>query len=106
MTIDRLDEEIQLPLDMPAILSGDPKQLASYLRELVHEIQQFRMYDIHQRVNLLLDRTPGSDIYLGGKDATGDYPDGTWRIRTNDNGELSFEKKVAGTWTVVVVNDV
>ena len=106
MTIERLDEEIQLPLDMPAILSGDPIRLASYLRELVSELQQFKMFDIHQRINLLLDRQPGNEIYLGGKDANGNYPDGTWRIRTNDDGELSREKKVAGDWTPVVVDDV
>jgi len=106
MSIERLDEEVQLPLDMPAILSGDPVRLAAYLRELVQELQHFRVFDIHQRVNLLLDRQPGDTIYLGGKDASGEYPDGTWRIKANDDGELSREKKVAGTWTPVVVDDV
>ena len=57
-------------------------------------------------MNLLLDRQPGNTIYLGGKDANGNYPDGTWRIRANDDGELSREKKVDGIWVVVVVDDV
>jgi len=107
MTIERLDQDVLLPLDMPAILSGDPKRLASYLRELVQELQQYKIYDIHQRVNLLLDRQPGNEVYLGGKDANGNYPDGTWRISTDTTAGYLVQLKVSGSWVTKfnVTND-
>jgi len=106
MTIERMDEEVTLPFDVDAILSEDHRQLAGYLRRLVNEIERVRLHDLHQRVNLLLDIAPGDAWYSNPKDSTGDYPNGTWRIRKNGSDELSREKKVAGSWTVVLVDDV
>ena len=106
MTIQRLDEEVRLPFDRPAILSGDPDRLLAYMAELVNELQRLRLYEIHQRINLMLDQQNASTVYLGLRNAQGEYPDGTWRITVNENGELSREKKVSGTWTPVVIDDV
>lgn len=105
MTIEKLDQEVELPLDLPAILSGEPKQLADYLTELVSELETRLLFEIHQRINLMLDLSSGDTIYLGSKDSTGAYPNGTWKITVNDDGELSRDKKVDGSWTAVLVDD-
>ena len=102
MTVERLDEEVRLPLDIPSIESGDPERLSRYLRELVSELQEFKLFDIHQRINLMLDLQAGAIIYLSTKDEDSEYADGTWRINGSSSTEYLIQLKVSGTWTTML----
>ena len=99
MTIERLDAEVRLPLDIAAIESGNPERLASYLKELVYNIQKFKLYDIHQRINLMLDIVPGNIVYLGTRGANGSYSDGTWRINGESDTEYLVQVLESSVWT-------
>ena len=101
MTIERLDEEVRLPLNIPAIMSGDEKRLADYMTELINELQRIRIFDIHQRINLLIDLSAGPVIYLGLKDSTGAYPSGTWRLNGTSATEYLVQLMVGTTWTTM-----
>lgn len=103
MSIDKLDEQVRLPYDEQALLSGDPKRMEDYMRQLVKTLQQ-----LHERIvqvaNLSVDLSDGSALYLGLKDSTGDYPNGTWRfIKVGTNLEL--QKKMSGSWAQVHVSE-
>lgn len=95
--LERLDIDVQIPFDEEALLSGKPERLADYMRELVKAIQ-----DIFEKVtttaNYGVDLNDGEALYLGLKNAVGEYPNGVWRfIRNGDN--LERQVKIAGEWT-------
>ena len=105
MTIQQINEQTNLPLDKEAIVQGG-LPLFFYLRKLVSEIEM-KNFEIHREtINLLVSIFNGEVIYLGIPDNNGVFPNGTWRIRINDDGELSREKKVSGTFVPVLVDDV
>jgi len=100
MSIERLDEEIILPYNQEAILSKDRERLNEYIKQLIGDLERFRLRDIHERLNLLIDLTgAGAIFYLGTKDSTGDYPNGTWRINGSSSTAYLIQVKIAGTWT-------
>lgn len=99
MTITRLDEEVFLPYNQEAILSDDKERLNEYVKELIGQLEQIHIKDIHERVNLLIDLQGGGGIiYLGTKDTTGDYPNGTWRINGSSTSEYLIQLKESGSW--------
>lgn len=93
--ITRTEENIVLPLPLP-----DQEIDYEYMRTLVGELNKRLGEETNTTLNLLLDRTGDTDaVYIGGlPDETGAFPNGTWRIKVNSSGELSFEKKVSGSW--------
>jgi len=99
MTIKFLDPNVRLPFDSDALLSKDPVRLTDYVRKLVKTLQEIQNR-IVQVANLALEATNGSEIYLSLKDTTGDYPDGTWRLKQVD-GNLEIQKKISGAWTKI-----
>jgi len=101
--ITRTEENIVFPLPLP-----DQEIDYEYMRILVGELNKRIGEETNTTINLLLDQTGDTDsIYLGGlPDENGTYPDGTWRIRVNDSGELDRDKKVSGSWVNVLTDDV
>lgn len=99
MTIERLTDNPLLPQSGEMILSGDPDRQAQYIRELVGDLESDKLTDIHRRINLILETQNDTIVYLGLKNALGEYDDGTWRINGDSVTEVLIQLKVAGTWT-------
>ncbi len=98
MPIKRLDTEVRLPFDEDALLSKDPLRLTEYIFELIKILQEL-LADISVATNLTIDLTDGSALYSKSKDATGNYPLGTWRqIQVDDNWEHQVQLTL-GVWT-------
>jgi len=99
MSIERLDEEIILPYNQEAILSKDRERLNEYIKQFIGDLERFRLREIHERLNLLIDLTgAGAIFYLGTKDSTGDYPNGTWRINGESATEYLIQLRESGAW--------
>jgi len=98
MSIDRLEESVQLPFDGPAIESGDPKQLRAYLYELVKTLELEIIKNVHTTVNLMLDLGSGQWLYFNTPASDGVYADGSRRIGVADDG-VEIQVKIDGTWT-------
>ena len=97
--ISRLDEDLVFPNPNPDDMEPG---LYKFLRLLVGELNKVVGSETNTTVNLLLDQNGDTDaIYIGGiPDKDGIYPDGTWRIKVDDNEKLSFDHKVSGSWSV------
>jgi len=100
--ITRLDEELFLPNPQP----GQDIDY-EYMRVLVGKLNDLLGSETNATVNLLLDQQGDTAIiYLGIPNGDGVYPNGTWRIKVNDDGELDRDKKVDGSWVTVLTDDV
>lgn len=99
MAIDHLNETIQLPFDRKAIESGDPRQLGSYLYELVKFLEDLLAGQIATTVNMLVDTNNVQWRYFAAPDpATGAYAVGTYRLGQTSNG-VELQELVGTTWT-------
>ena len=97
-TIERVEEEIRIPYDEPAIRSGNPVQLANYILSLVKVLQRL-LEDHSQAINLTVDSFDGEALYLATKNPDGTYPIGTWRfIQVGNNLERQVQLTL-GVWT-------
>ena len=97
--IERLNIDVTLPFDSEALLSKDPKRLEEYILILVKTIQDL-LNRVSEVANLGIDLNDGEALYLGLKDASGAYPDGTWRLIIV-SGALEMQKKISGTFTKI-----
>ncbi len=100
MTIERLNNP-ELPQAFDAIASGDANVQAQYMAQLVLDLQDEKLTDIHNRINLILQTQDDNIAYLGLVDETGDYPDGTWRINGSSSSELLIQLKIDGVWVTI-----
>ena len=99
MSIERLTRAADLP--QPGI------EEEGYIRQLVNDLEAEKLTDIHSRINLLIDLQDSTIAYLGLKDSTGDYSNGTWRINGDSSAELLVQIRIAGSWvTVMTVNPI
>lgn len=99
MAIEHLDEDLALPYNAEAILSKDKKRFNDYVKQLIGELERIQLKDIRERINILIDLSgAGNIIYLGTKDGSGDYPNGTWRLNGSSATEYLIQLKEAGTW--------
>lgn len=96
MSIDYLQEEVQLPLDRQAIRAGGAA-LERYLAQLVKVLQEERLRPIVQTVNLQLQQANFGAFYFASPDENGEYANGTWRFTLNDEG-IELQKKTSGSW--------
>ena len=100
--IARLEEKITLPLP-------DSKEaFYDWARQLIGELSKIIGEETNQTVNLILDKQGDTDaVYIGGvPNDIGVYPNGTWRIKVNDDSELDRQKMVLGSWVTVLTDDV
>jgi len=97
MTIERLDEDVRLPFDEPALLSEDPQLLRDYIQQLVKTLQDI-IERFTQVANLGLDLNDSNVRYFGARSSDGSYPDGTWRIIKVDENDFQLQKKISGDW--------
>ena len=96
--IEHLDPDVQIPWDEEALLSGDPVRVSEYLLELVKTLQGL-LEKMTRASNYIIDTVPGEAIYSKLKDASGDYPVGTWRlIQVGDIWQRQVQL-VLGVWT-------
>ena len=99
MSIEELVQSPELPMDRN--LLGENREVGRFLNVLINDLQREKLFDIHQRINLLLQTQDDTIAYLGLKDSTGDYADGTWRINGDSSSELLIQLKIGGTWVTI-----
>lgn len=103
MTIERLDSDFKLPIDLKALTSGNTELTTEYFVKLVRTLQQI-LDEIVAATNLSVALVTGAAIYYALPGADGQYLDGTWRrIQVGDN--LEDQVKIAGNWTQVQVRE-
>jgi len=101
MTIERLTDNPLLPQSGEMILSGDPDRQAQYIRELVGDLESDKLTDIHRRINLILETQNDTIVYLGLKNALGEYDDGTWRINGDSDSVITLQLMISGSWVTI-----
>ena len=97
--LERLEPDIRIPYDEDALLSGNPVRQAEYLLELVKTLQEL-LKQLVTISNYMVDLSDGEAVYIGIKNSSGEYPDGTWRI-INVSGALEIQKKISGSFTKI-----
>lgn len=103
MAIDALDSQVRLPFNRDAIRD---KSTGEELYRLVHELDD-RLQRLYDTINLILSIQQVGVWYSDMPNpATGDFPDGTWRMYKADDGSLVWQKKVVGEWTETNRTDV
>jgi len=73
--------------------------LVDYLFSLVRELEDRRLDAIERIINNFVQANNVGSWYSQLPDAvTGDFPDGTWRIRVDGNHNLCIEQMVSSNW--------
>ncbi len=98
-TITRVDTDIRIPFDRDALSSSDPTEQARAILDIIKVLQGL-LEQLVTVTNLNVDGFDGEALYLGLKDETGDYPNGTWRLIIISEA-LEIQKKISGTWTKI-----
>jgi len=96
MSIEFLQDEIELPLDREAIRAGGAA-LERYIVRLVRVLQEDRLRPIMQTVNLQLQQANFGTVYFAAPDENGEYANGTWRFTLSEEG-IELQKKTSGSW--------
>lgn len=95
MTLEHIAESYTLPT--PETTDDWKEWAIEFRRELTRILGT-----VHARaINDLTIMNPGGAWYSAtANETTGDFPEGTWRIKIDDNGKLVREKYVSGIWTL------
>ncbi len=85
--LQKLEVPVKLPFDREALMGKDPVKRADYFEELVKTLEEL-LEELTRNSNFALALADGEAVYYILPDATGEYPDGTWRrIQVGDNLE-------------------
>ena len=100
MSIEFLDITKAVPYNREILVRTGGEEFADYMEELVDALQFERLLPIEDVVNLMLQLQNTQVWYSRLPNASGVYPNGTWRIQENDDGELEICKKVSDNWVI------
>ncbi|KKL79138.1 hypothetical protein LCGC14_2017840 [marine sediment metagenome] len=103
MTIERLDSDFILPIDIEALTSGDTKLTTEYFVKLVRTLQ-IVLDEIVAAANFSVTVATGDAVYYKLPGTDGQYIDGTWRtIQVGDN--LETQVKISGNFITALVRE-
>lgn len=96
MSIDKLDEQIELLRPSEEVAKGNPKEIGRYLDRFYQNIVDLLEAN-KNATNALIDVSGNGDWYSEVPDGNGVYPNGTWSFRVV-SGTLKVQHKESGAW--------
>ena len=99
----KIETPVKLPFDREALMSEDPGVRADFFEDFAKILEEL-LEELTRNANFAIALTDGEAVYYILPDASGDYPNGTWRrIQVGDN--LEDQVKVSGTFITVQVRE-